>query len=126
MYNILVEKFKPIRYNKYCMEADRRQLKQLFRDNQSLFVALGDESRQKILVLVGEADRLSVGEIATKMGLSRPAVSHHIKVLRESQLLAEHRVGVRRYYYPVFSTHIPTLRQLTTLLEKLQTTIKED
>lgn len=104
------------------MGTDRQRLKQLFYDNQALFVALGDESRQKILLLVGDAQRLSVGEIADKMGLSRPAVSHHIKLLRGSNLLAEHRVGVRRYYYPVFSTHIPTLRQLTTLLEKLQTT----
>lgn len=102
------------------MQADKEELQQLFRENQALFMALGDKSRQKILLLVGDAKRLSVGELATKMSMSRPAVSHHIKILRESDLLGEQRHGVRRYYYPIFSSHIPTLRRLTTLLETLQ------
>lgn len=99
---------------------NRMQLKQIFRDNQALFVALGDLSRQKILLLMADTARLSVGEIAALMDITRPTVSHHIKVLRDANLVIEQRVGVRRYYYPSFRDHIGTMKQLVTLLEQLQ------
>ena len=102
------------------MHEPKQQLRQLFQANQSLFVALGDSYRQAILLMMGEEVALSVGEIANRMQLSRPTVSHHIKILRQANLVAEKRIGVRRYYYPIFIHHLPALKQMVSALEELE------
>ena len=88
-------------------------------------MALGDPYRQRILLLMDEKTELSVGEIARIIKLSRPTVSHHIKILCLAGLLGVKRVGVRRYYYPIFKSHIETIKELVTLLEKLEKNYEE-
>ena len=61
------------------------------------FEALGDPQRRTILRLLGERER-SVGELAGSMPISRPAVSRHLRVLREAGLVRERPVGTRRIY----------------------------
>ena len=59
--------------------------------------ALGDRTRRAIVAAL--ADRpLSVGELAADMPVSRPAVSQHLKVLKEAGLVSEHQEGTRRIY----------------------------
>lgn len=58
-----------------------------------VFVALGDEHRQRILLLFDKGERLTVGQIAECATLSRPAVSHHLKILREAGVLLAERSG---------------------------------
>ena len=60
-------------------------------------VALGDPSRRDILEKL-RAGSLTVGEIAAGMPISRPAVSQHLKVLKDSGLVAETRQGTRHYF----------------------------
>ncbi|HEY5835548.1 ArsR/SmtB family transcription factor [Streptomyces sp.] len=70
-----------------------------FTQSQPLFTALGDERRQAIVVLLlNSRTPLSVGEIATRMKLSQPAVSHHLKILRDARLLSVERRGTLRLY----------------------------
>ncbi|MBA4099396.1 MAG: transcriptional regulator [Rhodospirillum sp.] len=59
--------------------------------------ALADPMRQEILEKLREGPR-AVGEIAAGMTISRPAVSQHLKVLKESGLVAETRRGTRHYF----------------------------
>lgn len=59
--------------------------------------ALSDPTRQEILHRL-RAGPLSVGEIAADMPISRPAVSQHLKVLKDSGLVAETRQGTRHYF----------------------------
>ena len=59
--------------------------------------ALSDPTRQEILDRL-RAGPLSVGEIAADMPISRPAVSQHLKVLKDSGLVAETRQGTRHYF----------------------------
>ena len=59
--------------------------------------ALADPMRQEILEKLREGPR-AVGEIAAGMTISRPAVSQHLKVLKESGLVAETRLGTRHYF----------------------------
>jgi DNA-binding transcriptional ArsR family regulator len=59
--------------------------------------AIVEPRRRQILVLVRDAE-LSAGEIASHFDVSRPAVSQHIAVLREADLLDERREGTRRLY----------------------------
>ena len=59
--------------------------------------ALGEPRRRDILRLVRD-EELTVGEIASQFDLTGPAISQHLKVLREAGLLSERRAGTRRYY----------------------------
>jgi DNA-binding transcriptional ArsR family regulator len=61
------------------------------------FEALGDPHRRTILRLLGEGDR-SVGELARELPISRPAVSRHLRVLREAGFVREEPRGTRRIY----------------------------
>ena len=62
-----------------------------------VFVALGDEHRQRILLTFEKGERLTVGQIAEVATLSRPAVSHHLKILRDAGVLAAERAGREVY-----------------------------
>jgi DNA-binding transcriptional ArsR family regulator len=59
--------------------------------------ALADPTRRAILDKLRGGPR-AVGEIAAGMAISRPAVSQHLKVLKESGLVAETRAGTRHYF----------------------------
>jgi DNA-binding transcriptional ArsR family regulator len=61
------------------------------------FAALGDENRRAILRLLAGGER-SVGQLASSMPISRPAVSRHLRLLREAGLVKERAVGTRRLY----------------------------
>jgi DNA-binding transcriptional ArsR family regulator len=61
------------------------------------FEALGDARRREILALLRDGD-LAVHEIADSLPISRPAVSRHLRLLKEAGLVAEEAVGTRRMY----------------------------
>jgi DNA-binding transcriptional ArsR family regulator len=61
------------------------------------FDALGDPTRRAVLKRLRGSAR-SVGEIAEGMEVSRPAVSQHLKILKEARLVTVHAVGTRRVY----------------------------
>lgn len=61
------------------------------------FEALGDPTRRQILGLLAERER-SVAELAAELPISRPAVSRHLRLLKQSGLVAERPVGTRRIY----------------------------
>jgi DNA-binding transcriptional ArsR family regulator len=59
--------------------------------------ALAEPNRRHILRLVRD-DELTVGEIATHFPISRPAVSQHLRVLEDADLVSVRPAGNRRYY----------------------------
>ncbi len=59
--------------------------------------ALAEPRRQQILRLVWDAER-PAGEIAIHFDVSRPAISKHLRVLKEAGLVTERRVGTQRLY----------------------------
>ena len=59
--------------------------------------ALGDATRMAVLDALREGS-LSVGEIAARLPVSRPAVSQHLKVLRDAALVSERHAGTRHYF----------------------------
>jgi DNA-binding transcriptional ArsR family regulator len=61
------------------------------------FEALGDPNRRAIVELLGGGGR-SVGELANALPISRPAVSRHLKLLKEAGLVVEEPQGTRRIY----------------------------
>jgi DNA-binding transcriptional ArsR family regulator len=59
--------------------------------------ALGDRTRRAIFEMLRNGP-LAVGEIAGELPVSRPAVSQHLRVLKEAGLVTERRNGTRRIY----------------------------
>jgi DNA-binding transcriptional ArsR family regulator len=64
---------------------------------EKAFGALADPSRRHVFERL-RAGPLPVGAIARGMPVSRPAVSQHLKVLKEAGLVTDHSMGTRRIY----------------------------
>src|SRR3954464_634430 len=62
------------------------------------FVALADPTRRQVFERL-QSGGLSVGEIARHLPVSRPAVSQHLKVLKDAGLVADRAEGTRRVYH---------------------------
>ncbi len=80
------------------------ELEEYFHECMPLFIALGDEVRLSIIESLSQAarngnkDGLNVNEITRKTSLSRPAISHHLKILKDSGLVAVRGAGTSNYY----------------------------
>ena len=61
------------------------------------WTALGDPTRKAIFELLTDRP-LAVGELANALPVSRPAVSQHLKVLKEAGLVLDRPIGTRRIY----------------------------
>ena len=59
--------------------------------------ALGDRTRRAIVLSLAQRPQ-AVGELAAALPVSRPAVSQHLKVLKDAGLVAEQAAGTRRIY----------------------------
>lgn len=71
----------------------------LFHQAEPLFIALGDANRQAIVVQLLQTHKLNVNEIADKTPLSRPAISHHLKVLLQAGIIDVEKQGTQRLYF---------------------------
>ena len=63
-----------------------------------MFVALGDEHRQRIVLMFEPGEHLNVGQIVAASTLSRSAVAHHLKVLREAGVVHAEKIGKEVWY----------------------------
>lgn len=61
------------------------------------FIALADPTRRRIIESLSSGER-SFGELASQFEMSRPAVSQHLKVLKQTGLVAVRAEAQRRYY----------------------------
>ncbi len=67
-----------------------------------ILTAIGDETRQHIIlemIRIGKCGGVRVGEITEKTNLSRPAVSHHLKIMKDAGIVKVRREGTKNYYY---------------------------
>jgi DNA-binding transcriptional ArsR family regulator len=62
-----------------------------------VFEAIAQPKRREILRLLA-ADELSAGEVAARFAVTQPAISQHLKVLKETGLISERREGTRRLF----------------------------
>lgn len=65
----------------------------------SLFVALGDEQRQRILLAFDKDERLNILQIVASSKLSRTAVTHHLKILHQSGALSSEKIGKEVFFW---------------------------
>jgi DNA-binding transcriptional ArsR family regulator len=67
------------------------------RDQDIAWGALGDSTRRSIVEVLAERP-CAVGELAEQLPVSRPAVSQHLKVLKDAGLVTDRVAGTRRIY----------------------------
>ncbi|MBO0995862.1 ArsR/SmtB family transcription factor [Bacillus sp. SD088] len=108
-------------------EDQLNRIKEDFIDCQKVLLAIGDETRQSILlVLIGTDCQtgLRVGEITEQTHLSRPAVSHHLKILREAGIILVRKEGTKNFYSIDVRTKLGVLKTLVSDIEELMKNIK--
>nr|WP_307416899.1 metalloregulator ArsR/SmtB family transcription factor [Paenibacillus sp. W2I17] len=99
-----------------------------FKNNQKVLNAIGDETRQAILIALIQGPQkpgMRVGEIRMKTHLSRPTVSHHLKILKESQIISVRKEGTLNYYSLDSGSKLKLLKNLVNEIEKLLTQCEE-
>lgn len=73
-----------------------------FKECSKFLAAIGDETRQHILLEMMKMKKCTgvrVGEITKKTNLSRPAVSHHLKIMKEAGIVKVRKEGTMNFYY---------------------------
>lgn len=78
------------------------QFAQKFNICRPVLCAIGDETRQLIIrILIENCGKggLRVGEIQSNTNISRAAVSHHLKVLKNAGIIGVRQVGTKNFYY---------------------------
>lgn len=99
------------------MGVPARQVARTFARCTPVFFALGDETRQQIILLLEKADSLNVTQLAGKLPLSRPAISHHLRVLRQAGLVAVRKQGTENYYFLTIDAALALLKRFVDEVE---------
>lgn len=90
-----------------------------FEQCRKILLALGDENRQHMILemmKIGKCSGVRVNEITEKTHLSRPAVSHHLQIMKDAGILKMRREGTKNYYY--FDPDMKSFELLIGALEK--------
>lgn len=109
------------------MQDSKEKMKQLayeFANCRSAFTAMGDENRQLIMIqLMCHFGGMRVNEIAQETHLSRPAVSHHLKILKEAGIVEMYAVGTKHFYH--MSGDEKSWKRFTDLLRHVEILMNE-
>lgn len=89
-----------------------------WRNISRVFTALGDEHRQRILLTFEPGEKLNVGQIVEVSTLSRSAVSHHLKVLKEAGVLDSEKEGKEVYFWLNKAFLVDALTTVTTYIKQ--------
>ena len=87
-----------------------------FKQITKFFTALGDPVRLQIALLLRDKP-LNVSEIAAQFQISRPAISHHLRIMKEANILDSEKSGQEVYY--TLNKHF-IAHELRALADKLQ------
>lgn len=88
--------------------------------------AIGDETRQHIIIemmKIGDCGGVRVGQITQRTNLSRPAVSHHLKILKDAGIVKVRKEGTKNYYY--FDPEMESFEQLVSTWNLALEIVKE-
>lgn len=80
-------------------------------DLAAIFTHLSDSTRVKLLSMLAESD-LCVCEMSDLLGMSQPAVSHHLRILRQCDVVGFRKMGQRTVYYLSENEIGDTIRRL--------------
>ena len=95
------------------------QLATDFEQCRKILIALGDENRQHMILemmKMKDCYGVCVNDISKKTHLSRPAVSHHLQILKQAGILNMRKEGTKNYYY--FDPDQTSFELLINVLQK--------
>lgn len=84
----------------------------------SLLTAIGDETRLHIILemmKMGKCSGVRIGEITKQTNLSRPAVSHHLQIMKNAGIVKLRKEGTKHYYY--FDSEMEAFERLIFTLQ---------
>lgn len=95
--------------------------RQLLENCSDFFVALGDNIRRNLFIRMVESgkDGISVTSLTSSTQLSRPAISHHLKILKDCGLIKARKSGTHNYYYVDIKEHIQNIKNFIQIAERL-------
>ena len=91
-----------------------------FKGSMPIFETLKDEQRLKILVQLIKHGSMSVGQLIDESELSPPAVSHHLKLLLQVQIVSYKKQGTKRIYKPELTRAAAELQRLVDAMTEGQ------
>lgn len=105
-----------------------------FASCSKILAAIGDETRQHLILemlKIGDCNGVRVCQIAEKTNLSRPAVSHHLQIMKDAGIVKVRKEGTKNYYYfdpeaESFERLISTLRLAMDISKALPDRSKEN
>ena len=96
-----------------------------FNKNQELLIAIGDETRQYIMIQMmmscqtRKCDKgLRVNEIAKLTNLSRTATSQHLQILKKANLICMKKEGTKNYYF--FNNNYKQIEEIIRMFENVK------
>ena len=95
-----------------------QSLSEGFSSCAKLLTAIGDETRQHLILemmKMGKCSGVRVGEITEKTNLSRPAVSHHLQIMKDAGIVKVRKEGTMNFYY--FDPEMEALERLIATLQ---------
>lgn len=90
----------------------------IFKRGMPIFAIFQDENRQRIILLLCKNKEMTVNQITDQLDLSRPAVSHHLKIMLDAGVIAVNKIGKERFYKITLEDTVQLLKDLTVSLEK--------
>ena len=98
----------------------------LFNTCAPLFIALGDEVRQKLILDIadGGEEGINVTNLSAKSKLSRPAISHHLKVLKDCGLIKPVKEGTQIFYQLTLEKNLDEAAELVRSIQDVMAKIK--
>lgn len=102
-------------------------LAEQFSSCTKMLAAIGDETRQHLILemfKMNDCSGVRVCEIAEKTNLSRPAVSHHLKVLKDAGIVKVRKEGTKNYYY--FDPELEAFERLIATLQLAEEILKAE
>jgi ArsR family transcriptional regulator, arsenate/arsenite/antimonite-responsive transcriptional repressor len=88
-----------------------------FNDRKQLLDGIRDPIRMDIVILLAEGGAMNVGDITTRFKVSRPAISHHLKVLKDAGILRSEKIGQEVFYCLDRIRIVNGLRQIADSIE---------
>ncbi|MDO4897285.1 MAG: metalloregulator ArsR/SmtB family transcription factor [Moraxella sp.] len=90
----------------------------VMKDCIPIFTVLSDENRHLILKLLLENGKMKVNDITENLHLSRPAVSHHLKIMLQANAVSVEQIGKERFYALAMRDEVERLGELVELMKK--------
>jgi DNA-binding transcriptional ArsR family regulator len=91
-----------------------------WRRTAKIFTALGDDHRQRVLLMFGKGERFTQGDIVAASTLSRSAVAHHLRILLEAGVLKREKIGREVWLWPDLERVATALDDVRDYLRALQ------